>query len=229
MTEATKTLVHALALSHLEYLNGFLAGLSSLFYLNCNLQSFAWPDFFFPFFFFFCVLYFILMKLCYVGHSCFIILTLHIPFKIFKQPLCYLKRFLIGSGDEAVVWGRGGAGGLVSWTDLRFVCHFSYCPDSYPKVSSKNRSWRAKPLHVICPLQQDATWYNPWKRSWTFQTCPQITVVLQQVLPSVWWNLQNTYWEIVLLVQIWCIFISGSTLLTKTFFVIDILNPIFPL
>lgn len=37
------------------------------------------------------------------------------------------------------------------------------------------------------------------------------------------------YWEILLLVQIWCIFISRSILPTQAFFVVDILNHIFTL
>lgn len=48
MTEATKTLVHALVLSQLEFLNGFLAGLSAFILSKLqSVQSFAWPDFFF--------------------------------------------------------------------------------------------------------------------------------------------------------------------------------------
>lgn len=171
------------------------------------------------------------MKLCYLGHSCFIILILHISFKILTQALFCLSHFLTEPREEAVVWVQDGD--LTPWDPCLLnqskVCHFSYCPDSYPTVSSNNRSWRAKPLCVICPLQQDVTWHNPWKCSLTFQTCPEITVILQQVLQSVWWKLQNTYWEILLLVQNWCIFISGSSLLTKAFFVIDILNHISPL
>lgn len=82
---------------------------------------------------------------------------------------------------------------------------------------------------MICPLQQDINWHSPWKCILTFQTRPEITVILQQVLQSAWWMLQNMYWEILLLGQIWCIFFSYSTLLTKAFFVIDILNHISPL
>lgn len=50
MTEATKTPVHALVLSQLEYLNGFLAGLSAFILSKLqSVQSLACPDLFWGF------------------------------------------------------------------------------------------------------------------------------------------------------------------------------------
>lgn len=76
-----------------------LAGLSAFIQSKLkSVQSFALPDFFVYLFAVCCwfVFHSLLMKLYYLGHSYFIILILHIPFKILILVLFYLNYFIIG-------------------------------------------------------------------------------------------------------------------------------------